>query len=289
MSFENELVDLILTRSIRIIFILAISVAAYFLLRYLINSLTTYVQTLDNEENSEFDFRAQTILRFAHSVGIVVILTTTSITLLSELNINIAPLIASVGVAGLALGLGAQTLVKDAISGFFILLEDQFHVGDSIEVQGIGGTVEHLGLRTTHLRDLNGTLHIIPNGDIRVVSNYTNSWSRVRLELMLPYDEDFGRIFTLVRDLLAKLELDPSVSAHLLESFSVSGPEELGDWGVKLRILAKAQPGQQWGVQRIVRRSILEKFQLEGIAFAQPNQKIMLIANEPKFPLDPSV
>lgn len=282
MSFDNQLLELIFQRGVRIIFILLFGIVAYFLLRYLINVLTDYIQTLDKEENSEFDSRTQTVLRFVRSIGVVVIITMTLLTALGEMNINIAPLIASVGVAGLALGLGAQTLVKDAISGLFILLEDQYHVGDSIEVQGIGGTVEHLGLRTTHLRDLNGTLHIVPNGDIRVVSNYTNSWSRVRLELMIPYEEDFGRIIALLRELLAQIELEESIEAQLLEKFTITGPEDLGEWGVKIRILAKAQAGQQWAIQRTVRRMILDKFKEKGVTFAHPRQQIILLPNGPK-------
>lgn len=276
MDFENELLNLIVNRGTRIIFILLIGFASYVLLRHFIRLLTKHIQKLDRIEDSEFDFRAETVLRFVRSVGIVVILITTLLTILGEMNINIAPLIASVGVAGLALGLGAQTLVRDAISGLFILIEDQFSVGDAVKLVGISGTVEHLGLRTTQLRDLNGTLHIIPNGDIRIVSNYTTAWSRVRLELMISYQEDIGRVFTILKQLLAEIELEPSIEAQLLESFTITGPEELGEGGVKLRILAKSRAGQQWVIERTLRRSILEKFQAEGIQFAQPRQQITL-------------
>ena len=168
---DNPFINLLIQRSLNITIIVVVSVIAWFGLRYILRLASKNIQKLDGVEDSEFDYRAKTILRFVRSVALVIILVTMVITILGELQINIAPLIASVGVAGLALGLGAQTLVKDAIAGLFILLEDQFSVGDAVSVGGVSGSVEELSLRTTHIRDLNGTLHIVPNGEIRVVSN----------------------------------------------------------------------------------------------------------------------
>ncbi len=277
---DNPLLNLIVARSLRILLIVVIAIVAYFGLRYLLRLLTTRIQQLDKEEDSEFDFRVKTVLRFVRSVGFIVISVTALLTILGELQINVAPLLASVGVAGLALGLGAQTLVKDAIAGMFILLEDQFHVGDSISAAGISGSVEELSLRTTSIRDLNGTLHIVPNGEIRIVSNASMGWSRARIELLVPHSEDVKRVIGVLRESLERLATQPEVEYMLLEPFSVSGPEEITDWGQRVRILAKVRPGQQWGVQRLVRREVLALLAANDITLCRPRSEVVVITPE---------
>ena len=274
---DNPFLDLIISRALRIGLITIISIVGYFGLRYAIRILTINIQRLDKEDASEFDFRTETVLRFVRSVGIVVIVIVTLLTVLGELQINVAPLLASVGVAGLALGLGAQTLVRDAIAGLFILMEDQFHVGDVITVAGISGTVEELNLRTTHIRNLNGTLHIIPNGEIRIVSNSSMNWSRARIEILIPHEEDIEQVISLLQNDLAQLATQPDYASDLLEPFSVSGPEELTDWGQRVRILAKVKAGQQWGVQRQLRRYLLEFLATNNISIAKPRSEVVII------------
>lgn len=274
---DNPFLDLIISRALRIGLITIISIVGYFGLRYAIRILTINIQRLDKEDASEFDFRTETVLRFVRSVGIVVIVIVTLLTVLGELQINVAPLLASVGVAGLALGLGAQTLVRDAIAGLFILMEDQFHVGDVITVAGISGTVEELNLRTTHIRNLNGTLHIIPNGEIRIVSNSSMNWSRARIEILIPHEEDIEQVISLLQNDLAQLATQPDYASDLLEPFSVSGPEELTDWGQRVRILAKVKAGQQWGVQRQLRRYLLEFLATNNISIAKSRSEVVII------------
>ncbi|HFC12825.1 MAG TPA: mechanosensitive ion channel family protein [Anaerolineae bacterium] len=274
---DNPFLDLIISRALRIGLITIISIVGYFGLRYAIRILTINIQRLDKEDASEFDFRTETVLRFVRSVGIVVIVIVTLLTVLGELQINVAPLLASVGVAGLALGLGAQTLVRDAIAGLFILMEDQFHVGDVITVAGISGTVEELNLRTTHIRNLNGTLHIIPNGEIRIVSNSSMNWSRARIEILIPHEEDIEQVISLLQNDLAQLATQPDYASDLLEPFSVSGPEELTDWGQRVRILAKVKAGQQWGMQRQLRRYLLEFLATNNISIAKPRSEVVII------------
>ena len=281
---ENALVNELIVRAMRIALICLIAFISWLLLRYLIRVLTTNVQKLDQKHDSEFDFRAKTILRFVSSVGVIAIVVTALLTILGELQINIAPLIASVGVAGLALGLGAQTLVKDAIAGLFVLLEDQFHVGDSIKVGGISGTVEDINLRTTHLRDLNGTLHIVPNGEIRIVSNSSTGWSRARLEIVLPFGYDVQTVMEEIRSELEHVVLSHDIANAMLGPFSVTGPEELADWGVRVRILAKVEPGTQWALQREIRQHLLDLFKRQGIEMAKPRHEVVLISAETEHP-----
>lgn len=278
----TPIVALILTRTVRILLIIVIALVAYIALRYATRILTTHIQRLDQEDDSEFDRRTHTILRFVKSLGIVVIIVTAILTVLDELDINIAPLIASVGVAGLAIGLGAQTLVKDALAGFFILLEDQFHVGDSITVNDISGSVEELNLRTTHLRDLAGTLHVIPNGEIRIVSNHTLDWSRAHLELLVPYEQNIEQVFAVLREVTSQVASNDAVSASLLEPFTITGLEALGDSGVKVRILAKTVAGDQWNIQRILRRKIHKAFTEHNISLAYPRQEVYVVQSNVK-------
>ncbi len=267
---DNEFVNLLIDRGSSIGIILLVAVIAWFALRYLTKALAKTVQKLDKQEDSEFDYRTKTVFRFVNSLGMVIIFVTTLITILSELQINVAPLIASVGVAGLALGLGAQTMVKDAIAGLFIMLEDQFHVDDYIETAGVSGTVERIGLRTTSLRDLSGTRHIVPNGEIRIISNATSGWSRAKVEVYILHDEDIVRVKTLLRDKLHEVRELATVNTVALDDFTVSGPEDIDAWGQKIRILIKTKPGQHWSVQREVREMILELFRENKIAIAKP-------------------
>lgn len=276
---DNPYFILSISHALRITLILAIAISGYFGLRYAIRVLTTNIQRLDKEDDSEFDFRTETVLRFVRSVGVVVIIIITLLTILGELKINVAPLLASVGVAGLALGLGAQTLVRDAIAGLFILMEDQFHVGDAVTVAGISGTVEELNLRTTLVRNLNGTLHIIPNGEIRIVSNSSMGWSRARVEILIPRGEDIDHVISLLQNDLARLATQPEYADSLLEAFSVSGPEELTDWGQRVRILAKVKPGQQWGIQRLLRGYLLQFLATNNIALVKSRSEVVIITD----------
>jgi small conductance mechanosensitive channel len=196
--------------------------------------------------------------------------------ILRELGLDIAPLIAGAGVAGVALGLGAQALIRDVIGGFFILLEDQFVVGDSIQVGNIAGAVEKMTLRATFLRDLEGTLHVIPNGEIRIVSNRTKDWSRAIVDLGVAYEEDIGRVVAALGKIGHDLHQDEEFALLLLEEPTVTGVEALGDWAVTVRIMVKTRPGKQWDVARELRRRIKESFEREGIEMPYPRQEVLM-------------
>jgi len=220
--------------------------------------------------------RARTLTKVIRSTALVALMTVAGLMILRELGLDIAPLIAGVGVAGLALGLGAQTLIKDIIGGFFILLEDQFAVGDSIRVGDIAGGVEKMTLRATFLRDLEGTLHVIPNGEIRIVSNRTKNWSRAVVNVGVAYEEDIGRVMTALRNIGRDLYQDEKFAPLLLEEPTVSGVEALGDWAVTVRIMVKTKPGKQWDVARELRRRIKDSFEREGIEMPYPRQEVLM-------------
>ncbi len=194
--------------------------------------------------------------------------------LLSRFDIDIVPMLASAGVAGLAVGLGAQTLIKDLIGGFFILVENQYAVGDTIKVGALSGQVERLTLRATSLRDNNGQLHIIPNGEARIVSNLTKEWSRAIVDVGVAYEEDLDRVLRVLAETATALAQDPAWGPQLLETPQVLGPISQDDRSVSLRATVKTKPGQHWEVTRELRKRVLARFGQEGITPPYPRQEV---------------
>ncbi len=262
---------------IAILGILFVSAVAYWLLGIITRTLSRQIQALDGKEGSELDERTETIFRVVRSTGVVVILGTAVLMVLTELGVPITPVLASVGFVGLAFGLGAQTLVQDMISGLFILIENQYSVGDVIETSGASGSVEQMTLRSTMLRGLDGTLYVVPNGEIRIVSNKSRDWSRAVLDVGITYDDDIDAALQTLQDIGSKMAEDAVISPLLLEQPVVTGIEGLDDWAVRLRIMVKTEPGQQWAVQRYLRRQIHLVFAEKDIDLAFPRQDVKLV------------
>jgi small-conductance mechanosensitive channel len=208
--------------------------------------------------------RGRTISQLLRSVGRVVIV---SIAVLLTFNvfINIAPILAGAGILGLAVSFGAQSLVRDIISGFFILLENQFAVGDVIEAAGKSGVVEKMTMRVVVLRDLEGTMHVIPNGEMKVISNKTRGWARAVVDISVPYTEDVDRALAVVRDEAAQFSTDRTWGLQLDGPVEVLGVESMTDNAVVIRTLLKTQPGSQWNVAREFRRRLINRFAKESI------------------------
>jgi small conductance mechanosensitive channel len=235
-------------------------------------------KTVDDGDDSVTTLRekrGRTVAQLLRSIGRVTVI---GIAILLTINvfINIAPILAGAGILGLAVSFGAQSLVKDLISGFFILSEDQFGVGDIIEAAGKGGVVERMTLRAVILRDLEGTMHIIPNGEIKVVSNRTRIWSRSVIDVGVPYDEDIDRALSVVRDESAQFSTDPKWSVQLDGPVEVVGVEAFGDSSVVIRTLIKTQPGSQWSAGREFRRRLKVRFDREGIEIPFPQRDVHL-------------
>jgi small conductance mechanosensitive channel len=184
---------------------------------------------------------------------------------------DIGPLLASVGVLGLAISFGAQSLVKDVISGTFMLLEGQFGIGDVVRVTDVSGQVEKITLRTTVLRDSQGVVHIIPNGEITRVSNLTKTWSRAVLDVGVAYKEDVDRVIAVLDELGREFHADPEWGALLVEEPLVLGVEDLGDSAVVIRVSARTLPEKQWDVAREWRRRIKKRFDRENIEIPFPH------------------
>jgi small-conductance mechanosensitive channel len=228
---------------------------------------------------TEREKRVHTVASLLRTVGTSLVVIVAVMMVLREVGLDITPLMAGAGVAGLAIGFGAQSLIRDVIAGFFILLEDQFHVGDVIQVAGVNGQVEQMTLRLTTVRDLQGTVHFIPNGEIKVVSNLTKEWSRVVLEIGVDYEEDVDRVIEVLAEVGRSLTEDESFGKLVLEPPQVLGVEALTDSQVTIRMLAKTVPFKQWEVARELRRRIKSGFDREGIRAPYPHRVVITHAS----------
>lgn len=226
--------------------------------------------------------RLRTLIRAGRGVTIGVLLVVAGLMILQTLGVNIAPLLASAGVAGLAVSLGAQTLVKDYISGILILIEHQFSIGDTIRVGEHQGEVERVTLRATFLRDVEGRQHIVPNGEIRALANLTTGWSRAIVDVNVPFDADMNAVVRAFEAAAESVRDDPAVAGNLLETPRVIGWNALSDWAVQVRLMAKTQPGQQWSTAAAMRRHALDALAAAGIPLAPPRQVVRLQTQEDK-------
>jgi small conductance mechanosensitive channel len=194
--------------------------------------------------------------------------------ILSELGVNIAPIIASAGIIGIALGFGAQSLVKDFLSGIFMIFEDQYGVGDVVDLGEATGTIEAVSLRVTRLRDLNGTVWYVPNGEVLRVGNMSQNWSRAVVDIKVDYHEDLGRVKRVLGDVAHDLWNDDEFQGVVIEAPEVTGVELFDPDGVTLRVLLKTQPMEQWAIARALRERIKARFDHEGIEIAIPQQVV---------------
>lgn len=225
---------------------------------------------------SEVEKRAKTLSGIIHTTIIVVIYAAASMMILSEIGIQIGPLLAGAGIAGLAVGFGAQSLVKDVINGFFLLLENQIRVGDVVDIAGVGGLVEAVNLRTTRLRDLEGRVHIIPNGMIEVATNFTRDWSRALVEIGVAYKEDVDQVIAVLKQVGEEMRNDAAFAEIILEPMTVLGLDSFGDSSVNIRLFFKTVPLKQWEVAREFRRRVKKAFDAAGIEIPFPHRTIYM-------------
>lgn len=262
---------------LNILIILIISAIAYPLVRLMLHNISRKMQLLDGKEESDADKRIVTIFKVLDTTALVIIIGTAILMILTELDIPIAPVLASVGFVGLAFGLGAQTLVKDMINGLFVLVENQFTVGDTIIVNDITGLVEDMTLRSTVIRDVYGSRHFIPNGEIRMVANKSRGWSRAIVEVGISYDADVDRALAVLNEIGTGMMADGEIRPFLLENPVITGIEGLDQWAVRLRIMVKTNPDDQFMVQRYIRRQIRLVFEQESINIAFSHQNAMVL------------
>jgi moderate conductance mechanosensitive channel len=225
--------------------------------------------TLDALERAK---RARTLGSLISNVATASITGVAVLTVLYEFGLNITPFLTGAGIAGLAVGFGAQTLVRDIISGFFMILEDQLRVGDVASINGVGGLVEEINLRTIVLRDEEGTVHVFPNGSITTLANRSKHFSYYVISLAIPYHEDVDRVTGILRELGAELQRDPYYGTFILEPLEIMGVDAFTDWAMQLKMRIKTVPLRQHEVGREMRKRIRRALDTAGIAVPFPER-----------------
>ncbi len=219
--------------------------------------------------------RANTMGSLLKSVTTGVVFSIVAFMVIDRVGYNIAPLIASAGIIGVALGFGAQSLVKDFLSGMFMIMEDQYGVGDVIDLgSGVTGTVEAVGLRVTRLRDVNGTVWYMPNGSITRVGNMSQNWARTVLDVSVAYTENLDRVRAVLAEIAHAMWEDPEYRAKILEEPEVWGVERLEPDRIVIRVVLKTAPLEQWEVARAMRELVVERFEQLGIEIPLPQQVV---------------
>jgi small conductance mechanosensitive channel len=214
----------------------------------------------------------RTLTSVMTSVGVFVILFIAILEVLSLLGLNLGPMLASAGIAGLAIGFGAQTMVHDFINGFFILFENQYDLGDMVRIAGVKGTVEKMSLRQTVLRDEDGTVHIVPNSAIQIVSNTTRDWSQLPLRVVVAYSEPSDKIVKLLKEIGSEVRHDPEFSDDVVSDIDVPGIDRVGNGEAEYLILIKTRPNKQYRVSRELRRRIKACFEKNNVQAAGPGR-----------------
>ena len=257
--------------------IVLVTVASFALIR-LLRLITSKVAALQTRKLPS-GLRAKQVRTLASvitSIGIFIILFVAALEVLPLLGLNLGPLLASAGVAGLAIGFGAQTLVHDFINGFFILLENQYDLGDNIRIAGVKGIVEEMTLRRTVLRDDDGTLHTVPNSQITIVSNATRDWSQLTMKVVVAYSEPSDKIIKLLEKVGDELRHNPVFADDIVGDIQVPGIDRVGNGEVEYLMLVKTRPNKQYAVSRELRRRIKENFEQNKIQTAAPGREYVM-------------
>lgn len=257
--------------------IVLVTVASFVLIR-LLRLITNKAAALQSRKSSS-GIRIQQVRTLAsviNSIGVFMILFWALLQTLPLLGFELGPLLASAGVAGLAIGFGAQTLVHDFINGFFILLENQYDIGDNVRIAGVKGTVEEMTLRRTVLRDDDGTLHTVPNSQITIVSNTTRDWSQLALRVVVAYSEPSDRVVKLLERIGDEVRHNPAFADDIVSDIQVPGIDRVGNGEAEYLMLIKTRPNKQYGVTRELRRRIKDVFEQEKIQTAAPGRVFVM-------------
>lgn len=266
--------------------VLAAGVAVYFarrgMRRYVSRATARGLgKVKDPARHTRAQLRAETLGNIMADIATATIWVVAVFVVLGEIGVSLAPLLTGAGIVGLAIGFGAQSLVRDFFSGFFILLEDQFGVGDIIQLEGdVGGLVEDISLRVTRLRALDGTVWFVPNGEIRYLGNMTKEWARALVDFQVAYHEDIDEVIEVIRTVAAQLREDDELADKILEDLEILGVEQLGDSGVVIRTYLKTLPLDKWRVARRFRQEAKRAFDERGIEIPFPHRKLVVADEE---------
>ena len=281
-TFWNDLVSQTVTWLISTLpSLLIISILAFILLkvtnlflRRIKPIMLKHMESGSDLDSRELEKRLDTLLSILRSIVKVFIWVMVGMLVLRKIGIDIAPIIAGAGIVGLAVGFGAQELVRDFIAGFFMLLENQIREGDVAIVNGTGGLVEHVGMRTIVLRDLSGVVHVFQNGKVNTLSNMTKNWSGMVFDIGVAYKEDTDKVAEVIQQVAEELRADPDFRDKILEPIEIFGVDGFGDSAVIMKARFKTVPIEQWAVGREYRRRLKKAFDEQGIEIPFPHRTI---------------
>lgn len=268
--------DWLLDHGIRILIIIALGALLWFLLsKFMRPIVDRIVEKPDKGETQRgLEKRKDTIVGVFKGIGKVLIIVVVVLLILSEVGIAIGPLLAGIGIIGVAVGFGGQYLVRDMIAGIFITSENQYRVGDVVKIAGVIGTVEEISLRKTVLRDLDAIVHHIPNGEISVASNYTRSFARINLNIPVAYDTDLDYAMGVINRVCDEMTAEDGWKSKIINKPQVLRVDNLGDSGIDIKILGDVKPGEQWAAMGELRLRLKKAFDDEGIEIPWPHTKV---------------
>jgi small conductance mechanosensitive channel len=275
--FEGVDWNTIMFSALRILLILVIAWIAMLAVKVTLRRLEVRLLWQGEQEGdmpSESSKRAETLVRLLRQGVRIALMVVVSLIILREFGVDIAPILASAGILGLAVGFGAQNLVRDVISGFFLILENQVRIGDVAVVNGTGGLVESINFRTIVLRDLSGVVHVFPNGAITTMANMTREWSAYVFDIGVAYKEDVDRVMRLMREVGEELKQDEKFGRLMVEDIEIFGVDQFGDSAVIIKGRLRTRPIKQWEVGREYRRRLKHRFDQEGVEIPFPHRSI---------------
>lgn len=261
--------------AVRIVIILAIAIALNIIQKKMIpRVLIKSIPKIRVESQDELSTRSKTMASVLTKMMAIIIWIIAFVMLLGVIEIDIAPLLATLGIASLALGFAVQNFIRDYLQGFFIIMEDWYRIGDWVTLAGMEGEVESLGPRRTVIREINGTMHVIPNSQIQFASNQTRDWARINLYVTVAYKEDISHVYQVIDGVCQELKDDPDFGTNLTTTPSAMRVSDLGDHGVDICIRGYTKPGEQWGLTGELRKRIKNRFDQEGIEIPWPHTKV---------------
>lgn len=266
--------DWVLTTGIKIVLIVVFTLILIKIIKVISKRLSSVF--LKRGEDEESEKRAKTLTSVIQNFLIILVLVVAAITVIGQLGIEIAPLLATAGIAGVAIGFAGQSLIKDIINGFFLLLWDQIRVGDYVQISDKSGLVEMINLKMTVLRDWSGNVHYIPNGSIDIVTNMTKDYSRYVFEIGVAYREDVDEVMAVIRDVDSELRKDPDFKKDILEPIEIFGLDKFADSAIIIKARTTTKPLKQWRIGREFNRRLKKRFNEEDIEIPFPHTTLYI-------------
>ncbi len=276
----------LLEDALRIGLILVAAFVIWMFIRFVLSRVERRILKLSQQKGDspeEAKKRAVTLTALLRRLAFILYWFAVVLTLLSQLGVKIGALLAGAGVAGLALSFGAQSLVRDVISGFFIVMENQIRVGDIATINGTSGTIEAINFRTTLMRDLDGGLHVFRNGSINALANLTCDWSGYTFEIGVAYKEDMDKVIEVIKQVGAEMKQDTELSPNMIQDMEIFGVNQLADSAVTVKGRLKTKPGAQWSTGRAFLARVKKAFDAEGIEIPFPHRTFYFGEASPPF------